>query len=382
MAICRIDIDLDSLRHNVRALKALARAETRFCAVIKADAYGHGLLPTARAALAAGADQLAIGSVEEADTLRSAGIRVPILKVVPTLPEEMEASLAAGIEEMVCDLESARELSRVAGKMGTPARVHLNVDTGMGRKGVRAEQAPEVAAAVAALPHLRLVGLMTHFAEADDPDSGFTETQIRLFRDVIAQLSERGIRPEMIHAANSAGLIHFPESHFSMVRPGIALYGARPNERSGEIVDLRPVMSFRTKVAQLRELPAGATISYGRTYRLDRAARIATLPVGYSDGLLRSLSNRGEVLIGGRRHPIVGRVTMNLINVRIAHQTPVRVGDEAVLLGSQGTEAITAEEMAAWAGTISYEVLTSLGGSAHRKRIEYHGAEGERGSTD
>lgn len=373
MASCRIDINLEHLRHNVRTLKALVPAGTRFCAVVKADAYGHGLLRVARVALEAGADLLSVGSIEEASLLRAAGVREPILKVVPSLPEEMEPSLRASLDEMVCDSRGARELSRAAVRMKVDARIHANVDTGMGRQGIRAEKAVDAIAAITRLPRLRLVGLMTHFAEADGPDPSFTEEQINLFRRVVQGLAERGIRPEMVHAANSAGLIHFPASHFSMVRPGIALYGARPTERTAEVCDLRPVMSFRTQVTQVRELPAGATISYGRTYRLDRPARVVSLPVGYSDGLLRSLSNRGEVLIGGRRHPIVGRVTMNMINVRIADESPARVGEEAVLLGSQGSETIRAEEMAAWAGTISYEIFTGLGGSAHRKTVTCQG---------
>jgi alanine racemase len=374
-----IVIDLESIAHNVRSLRRLTKPSVRFCAVVKANAYGHGIVPVAQSAVRAGADSLAIGSVDEAVELRAAGIEAPCLKVIPSLPEEMETSLEAGVEEVVCGVESARRLARTARRMRTVARVHINVDTGMGRQGIPAQQAVEKVVAISRFRGLQLVGLMTHFAEADAVDPSFTEEQIRVFESVVNELAQRGVRPGLVHAANSAGLIHFPRSHFSMVRPGIAIYGVNPTPGTPQVCALRPAMSFRTTVAQVRELPAGSPISYGRTFQLERPGRIATLRVGYADGFFRSLSNRGKVIIGGRRHPIVGRVTMNLTNVQISDEVPVVAGDEAVLLGSQGDETVSPEELADWAGTIPYELLTSIGGPLHMKQIRYTGLHHDSG---
>jgi len=372
-----VEIDLESVRRNVRALRSFLGPETALCAVVKADAYGHGIVPVARAAVEAGADRLGIGSVEDAVRLREAGINVPCVKLVPSLPGEIEPSLAAGIEEMVCDVPTARLISRTARKLKIPARVHVNIDTGMGRQGVIADRAVDAVFAIHRFAGLHIVGLMTHFPDADTEDGSFTRSQIRVFAGIVEEIGKRCIRPETIHAANSAGLVHFPESRFTMVRPGIALYGAQPSPRSSAILPLEPAMSFRTAVVQVRELAAGSSVSYGRTHTLPRTARIATLPVGYSDGVFRSLGNRGCVLIGGRRHPIVGRVTMNALMVELAEDAPVETGDEAVLLGRQGNDMIRAEEMAEWAGTISYEIFTSLGKPSSRKGIRYLSGEAE-----
>jgi alanine racemase len=372
-----VEIDLESVRRNVRALRSLLAPETAFCAVVKADAYGHGLVPVARAAVEAGADRLGIGSVEEAIRLREAGIDIACVKLVPGLPDEIEASLAAGIEEMACDVRTARMISRTARRLKTTARVHVNIDTGMGRQGVLAGRAVETVAAIHRLAAVEIAGVMTHFPDADAGDESFTRDQIRIFTEIVQDIRDLGVRPETVHAANSAGMIHFPESRFSMVRPGIAVYGAEPTPRSAAVLPLEPVMSFRTRVGQGRELPAGSSVSYGRTHMLSRTTRIATLPVGYSDGVFRSLGNRGSVLIRGRRHPIVGRVTMNALMVQLVEGVPVEAGDEAVLLGRQGDEVIRAEEMAEWAGTIPYEIFTNLGKPSSRKTVMHRSGEAD-----
>ena len=357
-----VEVDLDAIAHNVETLQRLA-APAQLMAVVKADGYGHGAVMVARTALAHGARRLAVAVVEEGVHLRQSAIACPILVMGWTPPWQYGLALRYDLELTVSSEEEARALAEAARREGRRVRVHLKVDTGMGRLGLRWDhpRLAEVAARIAGLGGLELVGVFTHLATADDPDASLTEEQLARFGRIVATLDERGLRPLLRHAANSAALLRLPGARYDLVRPGIALYGLEPFRGAVAAFDLRPALAWKTRVALVKEVPAGTPISYGATFVTRRPSRIAVLPVGYADGLRRALSNRGQVLVGGRRVPIVGRVCMDQVMVDVTDAGPVAVGDEAVLIGRQGDEAITADEMAGWMDTIGYEVVTGIG---------------------
>lgn len=362
----RAVVDLAAIAQNVRSIKALVGPAVRLMAVVKADAYGHGLVPVARAALDAGAEWLGVALPEEGTALRAAGIRAPILVLGPTPPGQAEAVLAAGLDQMVHAAALAEALSRAAKKARRPAAVHLKVDTGMGRVGVPVEEFGALARAVGRLPGLELRGAMTHFADADARDPAFAREQLRRFHEALAAPELRG-RPGLLrHAANSAATFALPEARLDMVRTGIALYGCPPSPEVPPPVALHPALALETRVAQVRWVPAGSTISYGCTFVAPTRMRIATLPVGYGDGFPRAFSNRGVVLVRGKRAAVVGRVCMDMLMLDVTGIPDIAEGEAAVLLGAQGTEAVSADAWAALAGTISYEVLCGIGARVPR----------------
>ena len=359
----RYDVDLDALRHNVGVLSGIAAGAT-FCAVVKADGCGHGAVPVARAAVEAGADWLAVALVEEAAELRVAGIDVPLLMLSEPRPAEMaEVAAVGGLRPVLYTAAGIDALAAAA--PGAPA--HLMVDTGMHRAGVAPDEA------VATARHLldaglRLEGVATHFAVADEPDDPFTGEQLRRFDAVLADLGAAGIDPGIVHAANSAGTIAFPDAHRSMVRVGISLFGVAPSPDLAATVDglgLRLVGSLRSEVTRVAVVEPGETVSYGRRWQADRPTRVATVPIGYADGVPRAWWERGAVLVGGRRRPIRGVVTMDQLMVEV--DDDVAVGDEVVLLGSQGEACVRPEEVADAVGSIAYEVLTSVGARVPRR---------------
>jgi alanine racemase len=353
------EVDLGALASNVRALRARA-GRARLMAVVKADAYGHGAVPVARAALAAGAERLGTAIVEEALELRRAGIDAPVLVLGWTPPERTAEALAAGIELTVTRLEDGAAMAAAARRAGAQLSVHAKVDTGMSRLGFAAAGAADAVAALAALPGLRLAGVYTHFATADEADLGGARHQLQSFLEVLGRLEASGVAVPLRHAANTAAILRLPESHLDMVRAGIGLYGYVPSPevpRAG----LSPVLSWRSRVALVKRLPPGSGVSYNHTYVTPAAETVATLPVGYADGFPRSLSGRGEVLVRGRRAPVRGRVCMDQIVVSVDAIPGVQVGDEVVLIGAQGCDVLTADDLAAAAGTISYEILCGIG---------------------
>jgi alanine racemase len=358
----RAEIDLGAIRANVETACGLAGAGVEVMAVVKADAYGHGALPVAQAALEAGASWLGVAIPEEGIWLREAGIEARILVLGPAPPEQADLVVRHGLDQCVTEVGQAETLNRAARRAGQPAAVHLKVDTGMRRVGVSPAEVLPAAARLSSLDYLRLDGLMTHLAEADAEDPAFTQEQLRAFREAEAVLRGVGIRVPVRHAANSAGLVYHPEARLDLVRPGIMLYGCPPaaRPRPGD-PPLVAALRFRTEIVQLKDVPTGASISYGRTFVAPRPLTVATLPVGYADGLSRLLSNVGQVLVGGRRAPILGRICMDMTMVDVTGVPGVAVGDEAVLIGRQGDDEITADEHAAWQGTISYEVLCAIG---------------------
>ncbi len=352
-------IDLDAIAANVAALKARVGARTELWAVVKANAYGHGALPAARAALAAGASRLAVARIAEGVALRQAGVGAPILVMGYHLPAQAEAAVAHDLIVTVNDMAFARALAQQAHDAGKRSSVHVKVDTGMGRFGRLPHELLPFLEKVTRLPQLRLEGLWTHFATADEGDKTFVREQYDIYRQAAARASERfDIRYR--HVANSAAILDLPETWLDAVRPGIAIYGLYPSTEVNTDLVLRPALTLISHVGRVRTLPTGASVSYGRTFIAPRPTTVALLPIGYGDGVHRLLSNRGQVLIRGQRAPIIGRVCMDNIMVDVTGVAGVQEGDEAVLIGQQGDERISAEEVASWAQTINYEITTSL----------------------
>ncbi len=358
------EVDLDAIAENVRNLKAHVGPGTMLMAVVKANAYGHGAVPVARAALEAGADRLAVNRAEEGVALRKAGIEAPILLLGPSLPSQAEAIVEYNLTPTVISGELATALDD-AGRV----TVHVKVDTGMGRFGIMPEEALDFFRFLHTLPNLYVEGIFTHFAVADLADKSYTWGQFRKFQAVLGALEEHGLRPPIRHVCNSAATMDLPEMHLEMVRVGIAMYGLRPSDEVEPAVPIRPALSLKSCVARVRTLPPGSGISYGLTYVTEKETKVALVPVGYGDGYHRLISNRGSVLIHGKRAPIVGRVCMDQFVVDVSGIPDVREGDEIVLIGRQGGEEIRAEEVARWAETINYEVVTGLLPRAARRYL-------------
>ncbi|MBY6275137.1 alanine racemase [Symbiobacterium thermophilum] len=353
------EVDLNAVRANIRALKRISKAP-RLMAVVKANGYGHGAVPVATAAIEAGADWLGVASVEEGVTLRRHGIFAPILVLGYVSPGQAEAVLTEGLRVALFDGELGQALNREGRRLGRRARVHLKVDTGMGRIGLQPAEVGRLGRELARLDHVEVEGVFTHLATADEPGNPYTRLQLERYEAALAELAAAGVRPAIRHAANSAGLMLHPEAHYDMVRSGIAVVGLPPAPGVAWPVKLAPALTWKTRVGLVKWLEAGHSISYGCTYTTARREQIATLPVGYADGYPRRLSNRAQVLIRGRRCPVVGVVTMDQMMVRVPDDLPVRVGDEVVLIGRQGGEEITATELAGLADTISYEIVCGI----------------------
>ncbi len=350
------EIDASAVAHNVRELKALMRPSGRFLAVVKADGYGHGAELVARAALDAGADGIGVATVDEALSLRQVGIGAPLLVLGEPPVEAADLLVAQGIAVTLTSREMAVALSRCATAAGSRAACHLKIDTGMHRIGVHAEEAGEFALRVNDLPGLSIDGVFTHFATADVPGDWDFERQLTLFRRALDDIRATGVHPGVVHAANSAATMLHPEAHFDMVRCGIAMYGLDAAPEMSSRASLRPAMSVHARVSFVKRIGLGDGVSYGLTWRASGPTTIATLPIGYADGVRRDLSNRMQVLIGGRRCAQVGRICMDQLMVEIPPGLDVRVGDEAVIVGKQGTEAIAMRELSSLAGTIDYEI--------------------------
>ena len=349
------EIDLGAVRDNVRAISAALRQPAGFMAVVKADAYGHGAVMVAQAAVGAGASWLGVATLDEGVQLRRAGLAAPILVLGHATEDEAESAVAHDLAVAVSRLEVARALGQAASRAGRRARVHLKIDTGMGRLGVAPGDAASLARALTALDGVHLDGCFTHFATADDRDLAFARAQLEEFRRALRELEAAGVSSGVRHAANSAAAMALPESHLDLVRVGLALYGISPAPHLAGRVPLRRVMRLRARVTHVKRVPRGTTIGYGRAYRAERSTTIATLPVGYADGYPRLLSGRGVVALAGHRVPIAGRISMDQCTID-AGDLPVRVGDEAELWG----EEVPVEDIAGWADTIAYEIVAGV----------------------
>jgi alanine racemase len=354
------EVNLDAIAHNARGLKERVGDRTELMAVVKANAYGHGAVPVARTALENGASRLAVNRVLEGVELRRAGITAPILILGYSLPSEAETVVRWGLTPTVTTVEGALALSALSDRQGKVTPIHVKVDTGMGRLGLLPDEVVPFVRRTAELPGLKLEGLFTHFAAADSADKTYTRCQFGLYLQVFQQLEEAGFNIPLKHVANSAATLDLPEMHLDMVRCGIALYGLCPSNEVEPTISLQPAMALKSRVARVRTLPPGSSISYGCTYTTTRPTPVALVPVGYGDGCHRILSNKGSVLIGGTRAPSVGRVCMDQFVVDVTGIESVRQDDEVVVFGRQGQEEISAEEVAALAGTINYEVVTSV----------------------
>jgi len=363
-----VEIDLAALGHNFRQLRQLVGEAVGILTMVKADAYGHGLVPAARAFALAGARDFAVAEVEEGVRLRQAGIGGRIVVMLGVDRQGADEAVACDLTPVVYDLEAVALLSAAAAKAGRRQDVQVKVDVGMNRLGVMPHEFSSFLARLAGFPHVRLAGILSHFPLADSEDAQATAAQAAVFRELLARLPQGMGTGRPYHIANSAALLRFPEMHFDMVRPGISLYGCSPATwlRQDCSLDLLPAMSFRTRVIQVKEVPAGQGISYGHIYVTGRPARMAVLPVGYDDGYLRRLAGKAEVLAGGARASVRGMICMNACMVDVTDIPSVRVGDEVVLLGRQGTEEISADDLARWSDSISYEVLCLLGACNHR----------------
>ncbi len=372
-------IHLENLKHNIRTLMQHTAAERRrnaprggdarsrplFCVAVKADAYGHGACPVAEAALSVGTEYLGIATVSEGRRLREHGIQAPILLFGLTSPDEFHEIVHLRLAPFVAEAGYIAELNRVAAGAGRKLGVHLKVDTGMGRIGCRPDEALELARGIAAAGNLHLNGICTHFPVADTPNSTFTRKQASTLTDVVAEIKAAGIDPGLVHAANSAAVLEYPEAWFDMVRPGIAVYGYYPSGDQERLLPLKPVMEFCSTVVFIKRVPKGTGISYGLSYRSSRDTTIATVPAGYGDGFNRLLSNQGEVLIRGKRYPIVGRICMDQFMVDVGTDAEVQLGDPVTLFGPDRAGP-NAEDVANLTGTIAYEVICSPTGRVPR----------------
>ncbi len=354
----RLEIDLSALEENARRLRAKTPKTALLMAVVKADAYGHGAAQAARAAIRGGADWLAVAIPEEGVALREAGLDAPLLVLGGIAKEGAEAAAAYGLSQAVFDAETVRYLDEAAARRGTTLGLHVKVDSGMGRIGVRDEAAlNRLVAAIDAAKHVRLEGVFTHFATSDDEDLSFAREQARRFEAITA--TTRASHPDaIVHACNSAALLRCPEYAYGMVRAGIALY-CDPNLPGGEGAGLREAMRWTTRAVYVKEVEPGESVSYGRRFVAERPTRVMTLPLGYADGYRRCLGGTASALVRGRRAPVIGRVCMDQIMLDVTDVPDAAVGDEVVLLGAQGNERISAREFAGWLGTIEYEVFLS-----------------------
>lgn len=351
-----VEVDAAAITRNVRTLKALTASGTRFMAVVKADGYGHGVVEAARAARVGGADRFGVATVDEALALKAAGVAEPLHILAEPPVEAAELLVEHGIIATLTTREFASALSRAAVRAGRPTAYHLKIDTGMNRIGVRAEETGETVTALRDLPGLVFEGAFTHFATADEPSDWEFSRQKERFEAAIGQLRTERLRPPIVHAANSAATILHPETHLDMVRCGIAIYGLQPSLSTAGKVELVPAMSVKARVSLVKRIGLGDGVSYGFTWHADGPTTIATVPIGYADGVHRVLSNKMRVLIGGRRCRQVGRICMDQLMVEVPKGVDVRVGDEVVLVGTQGADRITMEEIADLAGTINYEL--------------------------
>jgi alanine racemase len=372
-SLVRAEIDLKAIAHNIKELRRITHPDARLMGVVKANGYGHGAIEVARCTLQNGAAVLGVARIEEGVQIREAGIEVPILIFGYTLPERTADLFEYDLTQTVYTYASAQVLSRTATSLKKKIKIHLKVDTGMGRLGLLPQDfqgdnsvalnadAIQETLAIASLGGLELEGIFTHFATADSAEKTYAEDQLDLFMIFLDRLRKAGLEPRVRHAANSAALIDMPQSHLDMVRPGIASYGLHPSDEvNKKHVSLKPAMALKARIIHLKKVPAGFAVSYGSTHRTPTATTIATIPIGYADGLNRLLSSSGRMLVHGQRAPIIGRVCMDLTMLDVGHIENVRMDDEVVIFGQQGNGSITVDEIASSLNTINYEIVSTI----------------------
>lgn len=359
------EVNLDNLAYNFYQIKKLLASQTKVMVTVKADAYGHGLVPVSKKLVSCGVDYLGVASIDEGIKLRKDNIKAPVLILGIALKKDIAPLFRYNLIPTVCTEEFASDLNKKARSLGKAIKIHVKVDTGMGRLGVLHHDALELVKKIHRMKFIHIEGIFTHFAFADT-DKDFTRHQIELFRRLAQNLERAGIHIPLVHAANSMGVIDFKDSHFNMVRPGLVIYGLQPVKNLK--VKLKPVLSLKTRIIYFKEVPSGYGISYGHIYITKKKTTVVTLPLGYGDGYPRNLSNAAPVLIKGRRFKISGRICMDQIIVDVG-DLAVKQGDEVVLIGSQGKNKVTAEELAELSGTIPYEIVCGLGSRIPRVYI-------------
>ncbi|MEZ4238656.1 MAG: alanine racemase [Myxococcota bacterium] len=355
----RLEVDLGRLRANYRAIGAHVGAGVQVMPILKANAYGHGLVAVARAMEAEGAACIGLAFVEEGIAVRRAGVQTPILVLGGILGDQIPRFLEHGLWLAASSVDKLRAVDAAAAAMGVRAGVHLKIDTGMERIGVHWYHAASLLEAALQCRHVDVLGVFSHLASSDEADAAYTRLQLERFLEVTAFYERRSLPTPMRHLANSGAVLQHPDTWLDAVRPGILLFGVRPSTAVPLSVPVAPAMTWTSRVVYFKVVEAGNPVSYGSTWAPDRQTRLVTVPVGYGDGYPRALSNRSEVLLGGRRYPVRGRVCMDQVMVDIGWDSAYN-GDEVVLLGRQGDAEITAEDLAAWAGTIPYEILTGI----------------------
>jgi alanine racemase len=366
------EINLKAFKHNLQNLKTITESATGIMAVIKADAYGHGALPCAKAAVDLGVNYLGAGIIEEGIELRENGITEPILILGSIFPDEAEDLVRHDLATILCTPDLAQALAKEAEKQRKTVNVHIKVDTGMNRLGVLPENLLPLIKTISNLPALKLEALSTHFSSADDEDKSITTQQIELFQKTLTELQEAGVTmPPLTHLANTSALLRFPESRSKMVRPGLILYGSLPSPvlnsvaqevcQKENLKNFQPVMQWKSKIILLKSVQKGQPLSYSRKHVTQKNSLIATLPIGYADGLHRNHTNNMEVLVKGKRAPQVGTICMDMILIDVTEVSDVHIGDEVVIFGKQGEEEILVEELAEKSNTIPYEILCNVG---------------------
>lgn len=367
----RAIVDLNAYAKNLGAVRARIPKECGIVAVIKADAYGHGLVPVARKAVAEGVRMIAVAAAGEAVELREAGIDAPILLLVQPDADALSAAIETKARVMVSDVATAERLGELARKANKVVPVHCKIDTGMGRQGFCAETAVKDLLSITKISHVDIEGIATHFAVADSTRDSFTAGQLRVFRQVLRQIDKEGIPYEITHAANSGAVVNHEGSTFDMVRVGLMTYGVWPSDTPPAAPALAQVLRWESRIVLTKDLERNASIGYGRTFTTDEPTRVGVVPVGYADGYPLSLSNRASVLVRGKRCQVRGRVSMDQIVIDLNNVPNAACGDVVTLIGSDGGDSITAAELAERAGTIPYEILTGIG---KRVKREYVGA--------
>ncbi len=360
------EVDLKAIKHNLNKIKSLAGRHTEILCVVKGDAYGHGMVKVATLLDELGLGFFGVSDIEEGKILRRHGIKKPILLFESTLPAQAQQIIDYNLMPTVCTLEMAAALNRYAASLGKRVDVHIDIDTGMGRLGVWHEEAFDFVKKVMRLLSISIKGLYTHFPVADT-NQAFTRKQIKILYDLVRRLDQHGLVVPYIHAANSMGLAGYHTKILNLARPGLMLYGLSPTAQLKNKINLKAVLSVKSKIVFVKNIRRGQGISYGHTFVAPRNMRVATIALGYKDGYLRCLSNKSAVLIAGKRCPVIGRVTMDQIMVDVSKLASVKVGSLAVILGTQNRNAISADELAGHAGTISYEIVCSLG--SHLPRV-------------
>lgn len=358
------EVDLKAIAHNIRELRSITNPKARFMAIVKANAYGHDIIEVARRSLENGAESLGVANIEEGIQLRKAGIDAPVLIFGYTSPIHVKKLIELDLTQTVYSYETSEKLSQAATAYGKKIKVHIKVDTGMGRlgllRGIKDNSLSEVES-ISRLPMLELEGIYTHFATADKSDRSYAGKQFEIFMDFLNQLRIAGLEIAVTHAANSAAIINMPETHLDMVRAGISIYGLYTSEEvDRSIINLKPAMALKTKIIHLKKVPAGFKVSYGTTYETEKPTTIATVSIGYADGLNRLLSSKGRMLVCGQSAPIVGRICMDMTMLDVGEIPEIVMEQEVVVFGKQGNSSITVDEIASTINTINYEVVSTI----------------------